>query len=304
MNRKQVVEHLQGIFCPVVTPFKRRGDIDEGLFRENLVRYSDQGLSGIVIAGSTGEAPYLEARERLRLMDLARPIVRPPQLLIVGTGLESTRETIRLSREAATRGADAVLVITPAYYKSRMDASALTAHFRAVAASVRCPVILYHIPQFTGVRMDPKAVANLSRDPNIVALKESSGDLAFVRAVIKGSRRGFPVLVGSPAILLDALAAGASGGVLGVSGFVPELCVGVYEAFRQRRLALARDLHQRLALLAQKISAPYGIPGVKAAVEATGYGAGFPRSPLVALTRAQKTQVAAALREARTGLAL
>lgn len=302
MNRIQVIDHLKGIFCPVVTPFNRRGDIEEGLFRENLVRYSDLGLAGIVIAGSTGEAPYLEARERLRLLDLARPIMRPPQLLIVGTGLESTRETIRLSREAAGRGADAVLVITPAYYKSRMNSDALTAHFRAVADSLRRPVILYHIPQFTGVRMDPKAIGALSRHPNIVALKESSGDLDLVRTVIRGSRRGFPVLVGSPVIFLDALGSGASGGVLGMSGFVPELCVGVYEAFRQRRLSAARDLHRRLSLLVQRIGVPYGIPGVKAAVELCGYAAGFPRMPLAALTGKEKREVTFALRDARAGL--
>ncbi|HZP02163.1 MAG TPA: dihydrodipicolinate synthase family protein [Terriglobia bacterium] len=304
MNRKQVIEHLRGIFCPVVTPFNRRGDIEEGLFCENLVRYSDLSLSGIVIAGSTGEAPYLEARERLRLLDLARPIVRPPQLLILGTGLESTRETIRLSREAAARGADAVLVITPAYYKSRMDSKALTDHFRAVASSVRRPVIVYHIPQFTGIRMEPKAVGALSRHPNIIALKESSGDLNFVRAIIRNSRGGFPVLVGSPAILLDALSSGAAGGVLGMSGFVPELCLGIYEAFRLRRLAVARDLQERLLKLVAKIGVPYGIPGVKAAVEECGYAGGFPRSPLAALTSKQKREVAAALRDARAGLEL
>lgn len=302
MTRKQIIDRLEGIFLPIITPFDRRGEVDLGLFRENVSRYVGIGLSGIVIAGSTGEAPFLTERERLRLLEVARPLVRPPELLIASTGLESTLLTLRLSREAVARGADAILVITPNYYKSRMDSSALSAHYRTLADGLRRPIIIYNIPQFTGIRMDPDAIGKLSRYPNIAGLKESSGDLAYVRKILRRVRAGFRVLVGAPPILVDALRAGAVGGVLGQSGFVPEICLGVYDAFRQHRVKTARSLQERLTLLAQKIAVPYGIAGVKAAVELSGYAAGPPRPPLPSLNDSGRRAVAAALREARSGL--
>jgi len=302
MTRKQIIERLQGIFLPIITPFDRRGEVDPSLFRENVSRYVGIGLSGMVIAGSTGEAPFLTERERLRLLEIARRFVRPPELLIASTGLESTLLTLRLSREAVARGADAILVITPNYYKSRMDSSALAAHFKSLADGLRRPIIIHNIPQFTGIRMDPGALGKLSRYSNIAGLKESSGDLAYVRKILRRVRPGFRVLVGAPPILLDALRAGAVGGVLGQSGFVPEICLGVYDAFRQHRMTAARELQQRLTLLAQKIAVPYGIAGVKAAVELSGYAAGPPRPPLPSLNDSGRRAVTAALREARAGL--
>ena len=302
MTHKQILAHLKGIFPPVVTPFDRRGEVDDGRFRENLRKYVGVGLGGIVVTGSTGEAPYLTERERLRLVELAREIVRPPEIVIVGTGLESTRETLRLSREVIARGADALLVVTPNYYKPKMDAAALTAHYRALADGVRRPVLIYSIPQFTGVHIDAATIAALSRHPNIAGLKESSGNLAFVREVLRKVRPGFRVLVGSVQILLDSLKAGATGAVLGQATFAPELCVGVYEAFCQGRMKAARELQQRLLPLAQKISAPYGVAGVKAALDLSGYHGGVPRSPLLAPNAAARRSITSALKEARQGL--
>ncbi len=302
VTRKDIIDNLRGIFLPIVTPFNRRGGIDEGCFRENLRRYVEAGLAGILVAGSTGEAPYLAERERLRLVQLARELVRPPQLLIAGTGLESTRATIFLSREAIARGADVVLVLTPNYFKSRMDSAALTAHYRAVADAVRRPVEIYSIPQFTGIYIDVGTIARLSRHPNIVGLKESSGNLTFVRAVLRKVRPAFRVLVGSGVIILEGLRAGAAGGVLGQAGFVPELCVGLHEAFRHGQMRVARSLQQRLALLVEKIHVPYGVAGVKAALDLCGYHGGTPRAPLLSLDTAGRRAVAAAIKEARLGL--
>jgi 4-hydroxy-2-oxoglutarate aldolase len=302
MTRKETIERLKGIFTPVATPFDRRGEVDMGLFRENLRRYVGTGLSGVVVAGSTGEAPYLTERERLRLTEVARRIVRAPELLIVGTGLESTRETLRLSREALARGADAILVVTPNYFKSRMDSEALTAHYRALADGLHRPVIAYNIPQFTGIRMQPDTISAISRHPNVIGLKESSGDLAYLRALLRRVRPGFRVVVGAAGILLDALRAGVVGGVLGQADFAPELCVGAYEAFRNGQRKTAADLQRRLAILVHKISVPYGIVGVKAAMDLCGYNGGPPRPPLLPLNLQARRVVAAALKEARAGL--
>jgi len=302
MTRQQIVSNLKGIFTPVVTPFGRRGEVDEAKFCENLRRLAGIGLSGMIVAGSTGEAPYLAERERLRLVEVARRIVRPPELLIAGTGLESTQETIRLSREAIARGADALLVVTPNYYKSRMDERALTTHYHAVADAVRRPVIVYSIPQFTGIRMEASTIGRISRHPNVVALKDSSGDVPSLRKVLGKVRPGFRVLVGAVAIFFDALREGAVGAVLGQSNFVPELCLGLYEAFMHGKFKTAREFQQRLIPLAQKVAVPFGIPGVKAALDLCGFPGGPPRLPLQPLNAAQRRLVAAALHEARQGL--
>jgi 4-hydroxy-2-oxoglutarate aldolase len=222
---------------------------------------------------------------------------------MVGTGLESTNATVKLSREAVARGADALLVLTPNYYKPRMDSAALVAHYRRVAAGVTRPVLIYSIPQFTGLEVDPATIVQLSRLPNVVGLKESSGKLDFVRAVQRKVRPGFRVLVGAVSIFYDALRAGAVGAVLGLANFAPSLGVGLYQAVLHRRAKEARDLQQRLLTLGQKIALPYGVAGIKAALDLCGYHGGTPRLPLLPASVQAKRQIAAALREANAGLA-
>jgi len=302
MNREQTIARLKGIFPPAVTPFDRHGELDLGAFRSNLVRLLDAGLPGVLVCGSTGEAPLLTWRERLRLVETARRIVRPPQLLLVGTGLESTPETIRLSREVIRRGADALLVVTPGYYKPKMDAAAVRNHYLRVADAVRRPVLIYSIPQFTGVHIEVETIIAISRHPNIRGLKESSGNLKFVRKVLSRVRPGFKVLVGSVLILLEALRAGAVGAVLGQADFAPDLCAGLYHAFSQRRIREAKEYQRRLLPLGEKVSLPFGVAGVKAALDLCGYSGGDPRSPLIPLEAAERRLVAAALREAYAGL--
>ncbi len=302
MNRDNVIESLNGVFCPVITLFKSSGGLDEGHFRENLQRLSGIGLAGILVAGSTGEAPYLTERERLRLVEIARKVVKPPEVLMVGTGLESTAATLALSREVEARGADVLLVLTPNYYKPAMGADALVAHYRKVAAGVKSPVMIYSIPQFTGLDVDPATIGKLSHLPNMVGLKESSGRFDFVKAVLGQVKRGFRVLVGAPSIFYDSLCEGAVGGVLGVANYAPKVCVDLYQAFLRKDLDAARRLQQRLAPLGQKINTPYGVPGIKAALDLSGWRGGLPRMPLLPVSAQARKQIAVVLREAGAGL--
>ncbi|HUY14768.1 MAG TPA: dihydrodipicolinate synthase family protein [Terriglobia bacterium] len=302
MNRKQTAAHLQGIFTPVVTPFDRKGKLDEGMFRSNLERYAGIGLGGVVVSGSTGEAPYLTESERLRLVEMARQTVKPPELLIAGTGLESTAATLCLSQEAIERGADALLLLPPAYYKPVMSSEVLIRHYRALADKLKRPLIIYSIPQFSGINIEPDTIARLSRHPNIIGLKESSGDMKFLRAVLRIVPKTFRVLCGSPIRLLEAFRAGAAGGVLGPANFVPELCIGIYEAFSKRQYKRAEELQQKLIPLVQPISEPYGVPGIKAALSLLGYSGGFPRMPLQPVDAKGKRDILAALNAARASL--
>jgi len=302
MTRHEIINHLSGVFPPVATPFNRRGQLDEAALRFNLRQYTGTGISGVVVAGSTGEAPLLTEAERLRLVEIARELIRPPQLLIAGTGLEGTTQTIRLSRESIARGADAVLLLPPSYYKPAMQPRVLIAHFRAVADALRRPALLYSIPQFTGYAMDPAMIGELSHHPNIVGLKESSGKLDFVSAIMRKVRKGFRLLIGSGLIFPEALKTGASGAILGQSNFEPRLCVSLYEAFRRGDSETAEKLRKRLMILIEKITVPYGIPGIKVALDLSGYRGGQPRPPLLPLNGTAQKKIASALRQARAGL--
>ena len=297
MTSKEVLAHLKGVFVPVVTPFNRRGNVDEAGFRSNIRRYVKQGFNGVLIAGSTGEGPYLTEHERLRLVEVARPLIPSPQLLLVGTGVETTRQTIHLSKEAVSRGADALLVLTPGYFKNRMDSEALTAHFSAIADAVRRPVLIYSIPQFTGINIDPPTIARLSRHGNIAGLKESSGKMDFLHEVLEKSQTGFRVLAGSALIMLDAFQAGASGAVLGPANYIPDLCLEIYRLYNQGNLEAARAVQQRIVPMVQEVNVRAGIPGIKYALDLCGYTGGKPRSPLQPLRPAEERKVAAALRE-------
>lgn len=302
MTNQEIINHLQGIFPPVVTPFNRRGAVDQGAFRANLQRYAGIGLAGVVVAGSNGEAPYLTGQERLRLVELARHIIRPPELLIAGTGLESTAQTLKLSREAVAHGADAVLILPPAYYKSGMRPELLEAHFRALADGLRRPVLIYSIPQYTGFALDPGMIAKLSRHPNIPGMKESSGNLDFDRAILSKARRQFHLLTGSALAFLDGLKAGASGAVLSQANFTPQLCIGIYEAFQQKDFKLAQQLQERLLTLVREVTGPYGVAGVKAALDLCGYRGGEPRLPLQPVSTGARRKLAATLKQALAGL--
>ncbi len=302
MKRAEIISNLKGVFAPVATPFNRQGSIDEKRFAENLRRYTGIGLGGILVSGSTGEMPYLSGKERLRLVELARRIISPPELLLVGTGKETTRASLMLSREAIERGADVVLVVTPHYYKPRMDTPTLVAHYRTVADGLRRPLVIYNIPPFTGVRMEPRALATLARHPNIVGVKESSGDLEYGNEILKAVPKNFRVLSGSVTIYLASLAAGAAGGVLGQADFAPDLCIALDEAFRRGQLKRAREFQSRLIPLAQQISIPFGVPGIKAALDLCGYAGGNPRPPLLPASADQKRIIQGALKESRAGL--
>lgn len=304
MSSKEILDRLRGIMPPVVTPFNRRGDIDEGAYRANLTRYSGIGLAGVVVAGTTGEAPFLTSLERLRLIEIARKIMKPEELVVAGTGLESTRATIDLSREAIARGADVVLALTPGYYRTKMDAPALLGHFRAVADAVRRPVLLYSIPQCAGTKMPVEVIASLARHKNIAGLKESSGDLEYVRTILGRVPRNFRVFSGNVPILLEVLRAGGAGGIMGQACFAPQLCVAFYQAWRQGQNEKAEELFAHLVPLATDINVRYGAPAVKAAMDVAGYRGGDPRRPLLPVTAAARRSIARTLKASLAGLPL
>src|SRR5579884_1222441 len=171
---------LKGIMPPLVTPFDDGGNVRYDAFERNFDKYLQAGIQGCLVLGSNGESVYLEHSEKLRLIEAARRHVPSSMTLLAGTGVESTQATIRLTKEAAERGVDAVLVKNPFYYKNQMTFDVYDAHYTAVADASPVPVVIYNVPAFTGISLESRVVIELSKHPNIVGMKESSGDVRLI----------------------------------------------------------------------------------------------------------------------------
>ena len=297
---------ITGVLGPVVSPFIPSGDLDLSAFARNVQAHLAAGLSGIVVCGSTGEAALLDERERNSLAEAAREIVPRDRTLIVGTGAESTRGAQRLTRLAAERGADAVLVVAPHYYGAKaMTNAALRAHYTAIADASAVPVLLYNIPKYMHFALPPQLVAELAQHPNIFGMKDSSGDLELLAGYVKAQSDSFTVLTGNGSTFKQALALGARGGILAVSLFAPGLALDIFTAMREgsaSSIAGAEQVQQRLTL-ANRIVGELGVPGVKAALDQIGLRGGSVRSPLLPLAAAEVAEVAQLLRSAEQSLA-
>ena len=281
-----------GVLAPITTPFdSATGDVRPGALRQNITRLLGEGLDGIVVAGSTGEAPLLDADEQRRLVACARDAVPRDRLLFAGTGAESTREAVARSRAAAAAGADAVLVRPPGYFASALTEAALVAYYRGVADACPVPVLVYNIPKYTHVAIGPAVLGQLAAHPNIVGVKDSSGDLKNVSAY-RATVPDWSVFVGSGSLLYAALELGCDGGILALACFAARRCADVYAAFRAGDRARAEALQQPLIPLNKTIVSELGAAGVKAAMDAVGLAGGPVRAPLPALAPADRERVA------------
>ena len=287
---------VSGVFPPVSTPFDERGDVDRAALQANIARWLTSGVRGIVALGSNGEAPLLDEAESEAVIGAAREVIPRERLLIAGTGRESTRATIAASQRAASLGVDAVLVRTPSYFKPRMTREAFVAHYTAVADAVPVPVFLYNYPAVTGVTFTPDTVAALARHPNIAGVKETSTDAAQIAAYIDASRgEAFAVLAGSAPSFYAALCLGARGAILAAACVLPRACVALLDAFQRGAHDEARELQRRILPVAAAVTSGFGVPGLKAALDLTGYTGGAPRPPLASATPEAIAAVRAAL---------
>jgi 4-hydroxy-2-oxoglutarate aldolase len=288
----------QGVLAPVATIFGADGELDLGGFRANMERYAASPLDGVVILGSNGEYALLDEAEKLRLIEAAVETVGGRRVVMAGTGLESTRGTIALTRKAAGLGIDYALIITPHYYKPRYDHAANVAHFRAVADASPVPIIVYVMAAYTGVDPAASLVHELSQHPNIVGIKDSGGNAPKVGEMIAGAAPDFAVLAGSASFLYPALCLGATGGILALANVAPGACKDVERAFRAGDHATARALQLRLLAPNAAVTSRFGIPGLKVALETVGLAGGLPRPPLQPLNEADAEAVRSTLHEA------
>ncbi|HEY4839380.1 MAG TPA: dihydrodipicolinate synthase family protein [Candidatus Acidoferrales bacterium] len=285
---------LRGIFAPITTPLSADGLALEHL-KINFAAYNKTKLAGYVVGGSTGEAILLSSDETDRVLAAVTELAAPGKILVAGTGTESRVETIARTRRAAALGYKVALVRTPHYYKPLMTHTALLEFFRGVADASPIPVLVYSIPQFTGVEVPAELVARLAEHPNICGIKESWGKLSVVREIIAAAPKHFQTLVGSAAIIEPSLKLGAVGAILALADVVPDMCVELYEAALAGNSARAEEIQKQIAPVAQKCVSELGIAGVKFAMDRLGMFGGSVRSPLLPLNEEKRSAVISAL---------
>jgi 4-hydroxy-2-oxoglutarate aldolase len=282
---------LGGIFPALATPFDADGALAPDRLHENIERYNRTGLSGYLVVGSTGESVLLSRTEIEQAFAAVREAAAPGRVLIAGTGAESTAETISRTQAAAKLGYHFALVMTPQFFKPHLKPDTLVAHYRRVADASPIPVLLYSVPQFTGVALEAEVVGRLAEHPNVAGMKDSSGNVERLGAILASVPPGFQLLTGAANSLYPAMALGVRGGILALADFLPELCLELYQAAAANDVPKARELQQRILPASKKIVSGMGIAGVKYAMERRGYYGGPVRLPLLPLGDAQKQEV-------------
>lgn len=287
--------NLDGIYPALTTPFDRQGAVSLSDLKHNIHRYNAVDLAGYVVLGSTGESVLLSRAEGESILAAVREAADKSKRLIAGTGAESTAETIAKTKRAAELGYDVVLVKTPYYYKPAYKPAVFARHYRAVADASPIPVLLYSVPVFTGIALESADVIALSEHPNIVGIKDSSGDVRRVVETIAGTPAEFQTLVGAASTVLSCLAIGARGAILALACALPEKCVALYKMFKQGQVEAARELQLGLVKASQVMVSEMGIAGVKYAMDLREYRGGQPRLPLLPLQEEQKKRLSAML---------
>ena len=283
--------NLSGVFAALTTPYAHDGSVSLADLKHNIQKYNATDLAGYAAVGSTGESVLLSRAEMDSILITAKESAAKEKKLLAGTGAESTSETIERCKRAAELGYDVALVKTPFYYKTMYKPEVLIAHYRRVADESRIPVLLYSIPQFTGIALGTAEVAKLAEHPNIIGIKDSSGNVQAVGEMIAATPPAFQVLVGSAATVFPSLALGARGAILALACALPEKCVTLFELVRQGQFERARELQSILARASKLIVSELGIAGVKFVMDQRGYRGGVPRPPLLPLHAEQKKQL-------------
>jgi len=288
---------MRGILLPFTTPFNPTEELDKEGLRSNIQKWNATGIVGYVALGSTGERVNLDERDCVQVIEIAREEIPQNLEFIVGAGQQATRATIAETKQAAAAGADAVLVITPHFYRPAITPDALLSHYRAVADASPVPVILYSMPDLTGIKIEPETVAQLSAHPNIVGIKDSSADISGLRKTLALVPEDFAVLSGNGTVFANAIENGARGAILAVGCVAAKLCLEIYSLIEAGAGDRVAALQEKLTPLAMAVTKRYGIGGLKAAMDMIGFAGGAVRAPLKAPSAEAQAEIAALLDE-------
>lgn len=285
---------LEGVYVALTTPFVG-DDIAPEKIRENVLKYNETALAGYLVLGSTGECVSLSDAESLALIEAVLDSAGPGKRVLVGTARESTQRTIEFTNRVAEFGVSAALVRPPSYYRSKMTRDALRKHYLALAEAAKIPLLIYNIPQNTGLSLDTQLIVELASHPNVAGLKESSGSLVYLGEVVPHVPPGFHYFLGSGHVIYPGLEMGADGAILAVANAAPELSAEIFHLFRAGRKDEARRRQFDLIPLNKAVIETYGIPGLKYAQDLRGYYGGPARLPLLPIEDKGKREIGSLL---------
>ncbi len=289
---------INGIIPPVPTPFDQQGDLHLKMIRKNIDFLNAYGLSGYLMLGSNGELVMLSEKERIAVLEAAREAIPKEKLFMAGTGCQSTKQTIELTKKAAEAGADVALVLNPAYYKNAMNQAALVHHYKRVADAASIPVMVYNMPANTGIDMDAETIHEISLHPNIIGVKDSGGNVTKLGDIHRMCGKDFRIMAGGAGFFLPALTVGAHGGILALANISPQQCIDLYRMFLQGEMEQAKQLQISIIPINSAVTRRWGIPALKEAMDRLGMYGGPAREPLLPLDQDQKSELERLLVEA------
>jgi 4-hydroxy-tetrahydrodipicolinate synthase len=288
---------LDGIFVPNITPFTRKEQLDLKALRTCIRFWLDGGVSGLVPCGSNGEAPYLSRQERTKVIQTVIDETNDKVPVVAGTGSTSTQETVTFTKDAADLGADAALVVTPFYFK--LSNQEIQEHYRSVSEAVDIPIVIYSVPKFTGISLEPALIHKLAvENQKVIGVKDSSGNLGAITETIRLAAKQFSVLAGTADIVLPTLLAGGKGAVVAVANVFPTLCSQLYKAFKHGQCEEAAKLQNRISFANEILVKRYNqLSAIKEAMRSRGLASGYPRRPALPLAEPERKALVELLSE-------
>ncbi len=278
--------HFGRVSTAMVTPFDKKGHIDFSKTTQLVNYLIDNGTDSLVVAGTTGESPTLSKEEKLALFDHVVKVVTKRIPVIAGTGGNNTYASVELTKRAEQLGVDGIMLVAPYYNKPNQEG--LYQHFKAIAEATTLPVMVYNIPSRASVNIHPETTIRLSKIPNIVAVKEASGDLNAMTNIIANTDRDFDLYSGDDAIAIPVLSIGGAGVVSVASHVIGNEMQQMVKSFFDGDIEKAAKLHQKLLPIMQGLFAAPSPAPVKTALQIKGLDVGSVRLPLVPLTEQER----------------
>jgi len=283
---------FKGVIPPMITPFNAAGDVDFEAFKKNVEKWNESDLCGYLVLGSNSETAYLTEEEKLKLVEITVSTAKKDRILIAGTGMETDRDTIALTNKAADMGIQAALILTPCYYSSSMNANVLINYFTKVADNCKIPILIYNVPKFTHVNIPDEALKVLCKHPNIIGMKDSTGDIGqLVRFQNIVGDADFQILTGTASAWYPAMTLGVKAGIFALANSNPNELIEVQRLFDNKEYCESLALYRKLFVLNTAVTATYGIPGLKYACSLLGFEGGHVRCPLMGLNEDKEKEV-------------